>query len=291
MPDVRVFASLADLSLAAADAVAEVITSAVRARGRCAIALSGGETPRPLYSALAARYRDQIPWHDVHVFWGDERLVPIDDPRRNDRMAREMLLSKVPCPSSNIHPMASATLPPDDLARRYEETMRTYFADGRPRFDLVLLGLGVEGHTASLFPGSPALDERTRWVVAVDAPANPARRLTLTLPVLTSAAHAAVLVSGASKAHALRLALDPRTDPTRCPAAAVRLADGALTWWVDADAADKGDDQDAHKGAVEQTSHDPIVPIEPFGANFDDSEVANANEVGQTSDAPRDEQL
>src|SRR5256885_10316433 len=131
-----------------------------------------------------------VPWNHLHVFWGDERVVPSGDPMRNDRMAREMLLDKVPCPKRQIHPMATrAKQAPDEAAREYEETMRQYFADGRPRFDLVILGLGAEGHTASIFPHSPVLEERERWVCAVKVPAHPSSRLTLTLPVFGQAAN------------------------------------------------------------------------------------------------------
>ena len=291
MPELRVFASLPTLSLAAADAVAETITSAVRSRGRCSVALSGGETPRPLYDVLATRFRTQIPWEHVHVFWGDERRVPAGDARRNDVMAREMLLSKVPCPEHQIHPMAArAEQPPDEAAREYEETMRQYFSEGRPRFDLVLLGMGAEGHIASLFPHSPALDDERRWVCAVEVPANPSSRLTLTLPVLQQAANTYFLVSGASKSRALRAVFDKTADPKALPAAAVRPVDGNVIWWADTPAAGSDHDHDMHKGAVEETEHDPIVPIAPFGANFDDSEVSNADEKGKTTEDPRDEQ-
>ena len=291
MPELRVFATLHTMSLAAADAVAATITSAVRSRGRCSVALSGGETPKALYEALATTFRTQIPWEHVHVFWGDERRVPPGDARRNDVMAREMLLSKVPCPEHQIHPMAiHAQQLPDEAARDYEETMRQYFADGRPRFDLVLLGMGAEGHTASLFPNSPALDEQRRWVCAVEVPADPSSRLTLTLPVFQQAASAYFLVSGASKATALHAVFDKKADPKTLPAAAISPVDGNVIWWADTPAAGKDHDHDMHKGAVEETEHDPIVPIEPYGANFDDSEVSNADEKGHTTDHPRDEQ-
>jgi 6-phosphogluconolactonase len=289
--ELRVFASLPMLSRAAAEAAANVIGSAVRDRGACTLALAGGSTPATMYECLATTFRAGIPWQHVHVFWGDERIVPLGDTLRNDRMAREMLLSKVPCPESNIHPMATRpNQTPDEAAREYEETMRQEFVDGRPRFDLVILGVGADGHTASIFPQSPVLDEQTRWVCAVEAPAVPHSRLTLTLPVLSEASNVYVLASGPSKARALRAAFDPATDPRSCPAAALRAVNGRVTWWADAPAADTHRDPDMHKGAVEQTEHDPIVEIEPHGANFDDSEVSNADEKGNTTDQPRDEQ-
>jgi 6-phosphogluconolactonase len=292
MAELRVFASVSALNFALAEAVASTINSAVRANGRCSIALAGGTTPRRLYTVLAMEFRKHVPWKHLHVFWGDERVVPPGDPMRNDRMAREMLLDKVPCPKRHIHAMATrANQAPVDAAREYEETMRQYFTDGRPRFDLVILGLGAEGHTASLFPRSPALDEREQWVCAVKVPAKPSSRLTLTLPVFNQAANVYFLATGAAKARALRAALNDGTDPNMCPAAAVRPADGKVTWWADGPAAAGGTrDHDIHKGAVEETDHDPIVPIDPRGANFDDSEVSNADEKGKTTDHPRDEQ-
>jgi 6-phosphogluconolactonase len=199
--------------------------------------LSGGSTPRTLHGLLASDFRDQIPWADVHVFWGDERYVSPDDPDSNYRMARETLLDHVPCPAGNIHPMPTHFPSPDAAAREYEKTLRTYFGTEWPHFDLLLLGLGEEGHTASLFPGSPALEERTRWVVAVKAPADPSLRLTLTLPALTRAANIYVLVTGSKKASALHHVLTDGTDANIYPAAGVRLTPGTLIWWIDREAA------------------------------------------------------
>ncbi len=184
--DVRVCADVSELSQRAAEHTAVAINDAVRRHGRCALVLSGGKTPRALYVLLASEFRDRIPWAGVHVFWGDERYVPAQDPDSNYRMARETLLDHVPCPAENIHPMPTSFASPDAAAQDYERTLRGYFNGDWPRFDIVLLGLGEEGHTASLFPGSPALTERTRWVVAVNVAAKPPERLTLTLPVADS---------------------------------------------------------------------------------------------------------
>jgi len=173
----------------------------------------------------------------VHVFWGDERYVSADDPDSNYRLAREVLLDQVPCPAANIHPMPTHFASADDAARDYERTLRGYFGDDWPHFDLILLGLGEEGHTASLFPGSPALGELTRWVVAVKAPAEPPTRLTLTLPALTRATNIYVLVAGAKKAGALHHVLIGPPDPRTYPAAGLQSTEGALIWWVDRQAA------------------------------------------------------
>lgn len=236
-PDVRIFADANELSVQAAGAVAATIKEAVRASGRCSLVLAGGHTPRILYSVLASRFRDRIPWADVHVFWGDERYVPHTDARSNYRMAAAALLDHVPCPPANVHPMPTHLSAADAAAREYEATLRGYFADESPHFDLVLLGLGADGHTASLFPASPALHERTRWVVAVTAAAEPPLRLTLTFPALTQSAHTYFLVTGSDKARALQHVLADTADPDTFPAAGIRRRDGTVIWWVDREAA------------------------------------------------------
>ena len=173
----------------------------------------------------------------MHVFWTDERYVAAHDPNSNYRMARDTLLDHVPCPSGNVHPMPTHFSSPDAAARDYERTLRGYFHDSWPHVDLILLGLGEGGHTASLFPGSSALREQTRWVVAVTASAEPPRRLTLTLPVLSRAASIHVLVAGAKKAGALHHVLTGLPDPNAYPASGVRSAAGTVIWWVDREAA------------------------------------------------------
>jgi 6-phosphogluconolactonase len=236
-PDLRVCADLADLSRRAAEAAVGVINDAVGAAGRCSFVLSGGSTPRTLYQLLASDYRARIPWANVHIFWGDERYVAREDPGSNYRMAREALLDHVPCPAANIHPMLTHFPSPDVAARDYERTLRDQFAGEWPHFDLVLLGMGDDGHTASLFPGSLALAERTRWVVGARAPVEPHVRLTLTLPALTRGAAVHVLVSGAGKADALRHVLEGAGDWIKYPAAGVRLGTASVIWWADREAA------------------------------------------------------
>jgi 6-phosphogluconolactonase len=235
--DVRVFANVNELSLRAAEAVVRIINESMQANGTCSLALSGGSTPRTLYRLLSSQFRDQIPWTKVHVFWGDERYVPPGDPQSNYRMARETLLDHVASPAGNVHPMPTGVPDPDVAARDYEKTLRNYFSRDWPRFDLVLLGLGEEGHTASLFPGSPALEETRRWVVAVKAPSEPPLRLTLTLPALTEAANIYFLVAGRNKAQALYHVLTGSPDPKSYPASGIRRAGGTVIWRVDRDAA------------------------------------------------------
>jgi 6-phosphogluconolactonase len=235
------------LSRRAAEAAVGTINDAVRTAGTCSIVLSGGSTPRALYSLLASEFRAQVPWANVQVFWGDERYVPPEDPRSNYRMATETLLDHVPCPPANIHPMPTHFPNADEAARDYELTLRNHFVGGWPDFDLVLLGIGDDGHTASLFPGSLALAERTRWVVAARAPVEPHVRLTLTLPALTRAAAVYVLVAGATKAKALRHVLEGAGDWIKYPAAGVRLEAESVIWWADREAAALTDERpDSH---------------------------------------------
>jgi len=236
-PDVRVFADVDELSLRAAEAEVRTIDESVQSNGSFSLALAGGNTPRTLYRLLSSQFRDRIPWTKVQVFWGDERYVPLDDPRSNYRMARESLLDAVPCPAENVHPMPTELRDPDVAARDYEKTLRGYFSKDWPRFDLVLLGIGEEGHTASLFPGSPALEETRRWVVAVKAPVEPPQRLTLTLPALTHAANVYFLVSGSNKAQALHHILTGSPDPKKYPASGIHQVQGTVIWWVDREAA------------------------------------------------------
>jgi 6-phosphogluconolactonase len=223
---------LHSVSLRAAETVVEIINDSVGRTGRCSLVLCGGRTPAPLYQLLASTFRDRIPWAKVYVFWGDERYVPHDDVRSNYRMAKDALLDYVPCPDANIHPMPTHFDDPVAAAQDYEATLERYWAGEEPRLDLVLLGMGTDGHTASLFPGAPALHERARRVVAADAPVEPRRRLTMTLSALATSAHVHFLVAGPDKAEALRHVLTGTADPNLYPAAGVRPSRGDVTWWV-----------------------------------------------------------
>ena len=217
----------------AADLFVVAAREAAVARGRFTVALSGGATPSVLYSLLSGPRRGEVPWEALEVFFGDERCVPPDDPRSNYRMAWETLLEPAGVPESRVHRM-EGELPPDVGATRYEQALRDFFGAGAPpRFDFVLLGLGADGHTASLFPGSSVLVERRHWVIASEAPVEPRRRLTLTLPVFDAAAETLCLVTGAEKARAAAEALNGG----EAPAALVRPKDGRLTWILDAAAA------------------------------------------------------
>jgi 6-phosphogluconolactonase len=234
---IRVYADLESVSRAAADLIAAQANLAVAARGRFSLALSGGSTPRRTYELLAAPpFKDQAPWDRMHVFWGDERCVPPDDPRSNARMAREAWLDHVPIPAGQIHPIDCAG-DPDAAARDYEAGLRKFFAGAAPRLDLVLLGLGDNGHTASLFPGTPVLQERERWAAAVYVAAGDLYRVTLTAPLINQAAHVVFLVAGGAKAAVLRDVLHGPRDPARLPAQLIRPDGGELLWLADREAA------------------------------------------------------
>src|SRR5271165_2736780 len=206
---------------------------AAASRGRFAISLSGGSTPRTLYQLLSeSPYRDRLPWDRVHWFWGDERFVPWDHPDSNYRMAREAMLAHVPAPAQNIHGIPTAG-DPAEAARAYERVLKSYYGaatldPARPLFDVELLGLGPDGHTASLFPATKVLEERQRWVAEVIG-AKAEDRITLTYPVLASSRHTAFLVAGADKRDALARVLAADNE---LPAARLEPV-GELVWFAD----------------------------------------------------------
>ena len=218
--------------------VAEWMTAAaLAARSEFRVSLSGGSTPKTLYTLLASdAFSQKFPWHRVSWYWGDERFVPHDHPDSNYRMTREAMLAKVPVPPEKIHPVP-ADGSPDDAASRYERLLQaaygaTVLDPGRPLFDITLLGLGADGHTASLLPGEPVLEERKRWVAAVSH-GRPEVRITMTYPVIESSRQVAFLVAGKEKA-SIFLAI--RTGGSQVPAARVRPV-GELIWFADRAAA------------------------------------------------------
>ena len=195
---------LADPEALSHRAAAWLLELATAKGGIFAVCLSGGTTPQRLYERLAEPpYRNSFPWSRTHWFWGDERFVPHNDALSNYRMVREALLSRAPIPAINIHPIPTEGLSPEIAASAYEGELKTFYGaayldPGRSLFDVNLLGLGADGHTASLFPGNPALAERDKWVCAVVG-AKPEARITLTYPVLESSRHAVFLVAGDEK--------------------------------------------------------------------------------------------
>lgn len=237
--DTRIFQDGDALSRAALEELQRIVSDAVKERGRFAIALAGGHTPAKLYQMWAQTGKGAMrtPWERVHLFWGDERYVQRDDPASNYRMARESLIAHVPIPKENVHAMPTDAPQPEKAAEAYEAELRRFFGAAPPAFDLQLLGLGVEGHTASLFPGSPALEEKERWVTAVEAPAKPPQRLTLTLPVLNQGRNTFFLVVGEDKRKIIAaLRGDASSGPSPYPAARIQPR-GPVVWFLDKAAA------------------------------------------------------
>ncbi|MBI2358883.1 MAG: 6-phosphogluconolactonase [Deltaproteobacteria bacterium] len=229
-----------DLSRRAAAEFVRVALGSVTSTGRFAVALSGGKTPRALYSVLAtAEFQEKIPWSKIHLFWGDERCMPPNDRDSNYGLAYEALISRVPIPKENVYRMKGEE-DPQIAAFDYEQALRKFFGlsdRGLPRFDLIFLGLGEDGHTASLFPGSEVLREKRRLVCAAFVKAFKNHRLTLTLPVLNNAANIFFLVAGEDKASALRDVLQGKNNPHLLPAQRVKPKKGRLVWFVDEAAA------------------------------------------------------
>lgn len=238
MNQVQVLPDVDQLAQAAAERFIESAAEAVKERNEFRVALAGGSTPRGTYQRLAgADLAPLVSWRNVHLFWGDERCVAPDHPDSNFRMARDTLLDKVPVPQSNLHRI-QCELEPQAAARAYAQELRTVFQSRRrPHFDLVLLGMGADGHTASLFPGSPALNELRRWVVAVFVAQLDAWRVTLTPPLLNAARQVIFLVSGKVKAAPVKQVLHGEHDPERLPAQLVRPKQGSVIWMLDQAAA------------------------------------------------------
>ena len=229
------------LSHQAAQLIVRLAAESVVTHGRFTVALAGGSTPRKLYSLLANEpYRSQIDWALVEVFWGDERCVPVDDAESNFRMAQEAFLSKVPIAENQIHRMHADWPDRDAAAQAYVIEMRRVFGtDGIPSFDLIQLGLGPEGHTASLFPHQAALHEQERLVMPVRTPKPPPDRLTFTPPLLNAARHVLFLVTGSDKADAVHEVIEGEYNPDEYPAQIVHPPHGEVTWMLDTVAASK----------------------------------------------------
>jgi 6-phosphogluconolactonase len=237
--DVRRLTTPQDLFQAAAEEFIRAATKAIAERGRFTVALSGGSTPRNLYTLIAANASATLPWAQMFFFWGDERHVPPDDPNSNYRMANEALLSKVPVPASNVFRVPTENPEASAAAAAYEQTLRKFFdvAGEVPRFDLILLGMGPDGHTASLFPETAALREKSRLVVDNWVEKFKTSRITFTLPLLNATRCAAFLVSGADKAPVLREVLEGSGPGEKYPSKLVQPSQGKVIWFVDRAAA------------------------------------------------------
>ena len=237
-PDLRIVPDRDALFHAAADEFVRQANAAIGSRGRFTVALAGGSTPKGLYSLLATNAT--LPWDKIYFFFGDERHVPPEDPESNYRMAREALLSKAPIPAQNVFRVPAENPDAAKAAQAYEKTLRHFFQSAAttfPRFDLILLGMGPDGHTASLFPGGKALQERSRWVVSDWVEKFKTDRITLTLPVLNNAAVVMFLAAGEDKAETLKEVLAGQKPGDQFPSKLVRPTDGQLIWLVDRAAA------------------------------------------------------
>ena len=230
---VRVYESPEELAEAAAREFVAKAGEAIEERGRSAVVLAGGSTPKATYGVLARDYAGRIDWSKVHVFFGDERTVPPDHEDSNYRMARETLLDHIRVGS--VHRIR-CELPPDEAATAYEQELRDFFGEELPRFDLILLGIGADGHTASLFPETPALEVADRWVVSNPVPKLDTNRITLTVPVINAARSVDFLVAGEDKAEALKEILEGDADPRKYPARLIQPP-GGPDWMLDRAAA------------------------------------------------------
>ena len=247
---VEVYPDARQLAHAVADHFVLLSSEAIASHGRFAVVLAGGSTPKAAYALLATEeYATRVDWSRVYIFWGDERCVPPDHVDSNYRMAREVLLDHVPIPESNVHRMRGE-LEPGQAAGEYEAALRTFFfprsgdrkAEGEtlvPSFDLILLGMGDDGHTASLFPGTAAIHEQTRWVVAHRVEKLDTWRITLTPVIINAAANVTFAVSGAGKAERLRQVLNGPRQPDVLPAQIVNPDGGRVLWLVDQAAANQ----------------------------------------------------
>ena len=239
--ELAVARDLEDLGRKGADLFAQIVCDAAQSKDRVAVALAGGNTPRRLYEHLAkGETLRAIPWRRVHLFWGDERCVPPDDPESNYRTAHDSFISRVSIPTENVHRMPGENPDPSAAAEDYEASLHRFFISSVqewPRFDLVLLGIGTDGHTASLFPASPVLSENRSWVAAPYIKKLKAHRLTLTLPVLNHAAQLLFLVSGSEKAAVMKEILPDERQPVHLPFQMIRPHRGNRTFLLDQEAA------------------------------------------------------
>jgi 6-phosphogluconolactonase len=239
-PELRVFKDLEELSRAAAERFVRQAAQSIEQRGRFLVALNGGSTPNRMFQLLATNYRDYVDWTNVHVFWGDERCVPPDDPGSSYGQAREMLFSHVPIPASNVH-RVKGELGPVEASNDYSSILKEFASPPLvwPRFDLVYLGMGEDGHTASLFPGSPIDVAEPVIPVTAHYQDRPANRVSLT-PVVFNSAHMVVfMATGEKKAQTLAEVLRGRYNPEQYPAQRIEPKEGRLIWLVDEDAASR----------------------------------------------------
>jgi 6-phosphogluconolactonase len=237
----HVFSDAEQLNEALAQWIVSTAKESVARQSRFTIALTGGSSPKKLYQLLTQPpYKDELFWKDTYVFWGDERFVPQEDDRYNAKMAYETLLNHIPVPRDQIYPMPYSTvIPPEEVARQYENLLRNHFNTSAPQFDLILLGMGDDGHTASLFPRTPVLDEKERWVRDVYHTGQQMYRITLTAPLINQAKKIAFLLFGENKAQVLQNILEGGYQPQQLPTQLIKPLSGELHWFMDEAAASK----------------------------------------------------
>lgn len=233
----KVFSTTEEMNRSAAQLIIDLAGESVTERGRFVLCLSGGETPKSLYSLLSEKpYRELIPWQNTFVFWSDERMVPSEDERNNANMAISVLLSKIDIPAYQIYRIP-VNIKPVEAARQYEADLKSFFGEEPPRFDLILLGLGENGHTASLFPGTEVLHEKSHWVKEVYVDEMRMYRVTMTAPLINQARKILFLVSGKEKAPILKEIITMKEDAVKFPVQLINPDPGVVDWYVDEQAA------------------------------------------------------
>jgi len=238
-PELKIYPTSSLLVGETAQFINSIAQNAVDTRGRFVVALSGGNTPKVLFQQFTVEpYLSLMPWAKTFIFWVDERYVPFTDPTSNYRMTQEFLLSKVPIPKSNVFPMTDGSLPVEQAGDAYESELEKFFGEEEiPCFDLSLMGMGDDGHTASLFPGTPQLKEKDKWVVGYYVDQERKERVSLTFPVLNASRILLVLVEGQKKAERLKDVLEGPSDPPRYPVQFLRPTIGKLIFAMDSSAA------------------------------------------------------
>ncbi len=235
--NLQVFETIDALTEAAANLIIDFAQNTIQQRGRFALCLSGGRTPEKLYSLLAQpQFQNKINWAKTFVFWGDERCVPLDDKQNNALMAKLLLLDKVKIPVGNIFPIP-VNLSPAEAAKAYEKSLHDFFGKNEPSFDLILLGLGENAHTASLFPDTEVIHELKHWVKEVYVDEVKMFRVTMTAPLINKAHNIAFLVTGAEKAEVMKTILKAPFEPDKYPAQLIKPEQGSLYWLADKGAA------------------------------------------------------
>lgn len=235
--EIHVSENTAELSKDLADRIVKLIEATLAGQDRFTFVLSGGSTPKALYALLSGSpYSENIPWEKVHFFWGDERAVPFEDERNNAKMCYDQLLNKVNVPAENIHIMRT-DISPEESAVAYEKVLKSYFKDDEATFDFVLLGMGDDGHTLSLFPGTEVVHESEAWTSAFFLQAQDMYRITLTAPVVNAAKYVAFMATGAGKAETLKSVLEGDQNLDKFPSQIIQPVNGELHWFVDEAAA------------------------------------------------------